>query len=132
VSPGAPDSLRVETIVPTRVRIGEPVPISLRLTNTTSKPLTLYLRGRAIAFDLTVTRADGEVIWRRLDSETVPAILQARELAPGEVLELKDVWPQLTQLGEHASPGDYTVQGAVLTDQPEPIRTPAVAISVVP
>ncbi len=41
---------------------------------------------------------------------------QARQLAPGEVLELKDVWPQLTQLGKHASPGDYTVQGAVLTE----------------
>jgi hypothetical protein len=130
--PRAPDSLRVETVAPTRVWIGEPVPISLRLTNTTSKPLTLYLRGRTIAFDLTFTRADGTVIWRRLDGETVPAVLQARELAPGEALELKDAWLQLTRLGEHASPGNYQVQGMVLTDQPEPIRTPAVTISVVP
>jgi hypothetical protein len=113
------------------VPAGEPVPVTLRLTNTTSKPITLYLRGRTIAFDLTVTRASGEVVWRRLEGETVPAILQVRELAPGEVLELEDAWDQATNLGEPASPGNYQVQGAVLTDRPEPIRTPAVPISIV-
>jgi Intracellular proteinase inhibitor len=107
------------------------VPITLRLTNTTSKPITLYLRGRAIAFDLTVTRADGEVVWRRLEGETVPAILQVKELAPGEALALEDTWDQRTNLGDTADPENYTVQGAVLTDQPDPIRTPAVPISIV-
>jgi hypothetical protein len=131
MSPQASDSLRVETVAPSRVRAGEPVPITLRLINTTSKPLTLYLRGRTIAFDLTVTRANGEVVWRRLEGETVPAILQVKELAPGEVLELEDTWDQATKLEEPASPGNYTVQGAVLTDQPEPIWTPAVPVRIV-
>jgi hypothetical protein len=130
MSPQASDSLRLETVAPARVAPGELVPITLRLTNTTSKPITLYLRGRTIAFDLTVTRASGEVVWRRLEGETMPAILQVKELAPGEVLELKDAWDQSTNLGKPAGLEDYTVQGAVLTDQREPIRTPAVSISI--
>jgi hypothetical protein len=88
--------LRFEIDLPPQVRVGAPVPITLRATNTGAKPLDLYLRGREIAFDITVISEKGGIVWRRLEGRTVPAILQLRTLGPGESLELSDLWDQQT------------------------------------
>jgi hypothetical protein len=124
------ESLRLETDVPSQVRAGEPVPITLRATNTGSRPLEMYLMGRSVTFDITVSRPSGAVVWRRLDGQTVPAILQFRILAPGETLELRHDWDQRATRGRIVSPGTYVVQGALLTDA-QPLRTPAVSLRIV-
>lgn len=116
------DSLRISLDLPREVPAGQPVPIVLRLENTSSRPLDLYLRGRTIAFDIFVTRPDGEVVWQRLKDEIIPAIVRLEVLQPGEVLELKDDWHQRDNSGRPAGPGNYLVRGAILTEGP-PLET---------
>ena len=119
---GQPDSMRVEIVVPPRVAVGAPVPITLRIANTAARPIELHLQGRTIVFDLTVRRG-AAVVWRRLEGESVPAILQIRMLAPGEVLELKETWDQ--QVG----PGEYNVSGEIPTDG-APLRAGPVPLTI--
>ncbi len=129
-SPG-PDSLRFELVVPAEVREGTAVPIVLRLTNTREEPLELHLLGRTIAFDITVARADGRLVWRRLEGAAIHGILQIKLLAPGETLELRDVWRQRDSAGRPVGPGTYNVQGALPTEARAPLRTAVVRIRVV-
>jgi hypothetical protein len=115
-----PDSMRVEILVPPSVEVGEPVPIAIRISNTADRSIQLHLQGRTTVFDLTVSRGDS-VVWRRLEGETTPAILQLRSLAPGEVLELKHTWDQRSNAGSPVGPGSYRVAGEMPTDA-VPIR----------
>jgi hypothetical protein len=107
------------------------VSITLRLANVGAQPLDLYLRGRTIAFDVSVTRGDGGAVWRRLAGEIVPAIIQYVPLAVGEVLEFRTEWDQRTKSGKPIEPGLYTVQGFLPTDAPDPLATDAVQVRVV-
>jgi intracellular proteinase inhibitor BsuPI len=125
-----PESLRLETDVPAQVRVGEGVPITLRATNAGPKPLELYLMGRSPTFDVVITGANGAVIWRRLEGQTVQAILQIRTLAPGETLELRHDWNQRSTRGQPVGPGTYVVQGRLITDA-QPLRTPAAPLRIV-
>ena len=126
---GAPDSLRLRLVVPPEARRGEPVPIVLRVENGADRPLELYLRGRTITFDV-VVRAGTDTVWRRLEGEIIPAIVQLRVLAPAETLELRAVWNQQAADGRGVAAGDYTVQGLVLTEHPEPLATPVVPLRI--
>jgi hypothetical protein len=123
-----PDSMRVEIVVPPKVAAGAPVPIAIRIGNTTARRIELHLQGRTLVFDLVVSRGDA-VVWRRLEGESVTAILQLRVLAPGEVLELKDTWQQKDGAGRPVGPGQYSVTGMVLTDA-LPIRAGPVTLTI--
>jgi hypothetical protein len=118
-----PDSLDFTVVAPQTARRGRPVPITLRITNAGSHGVDLYLIGRKVTFDIIVARADGQVVWRRLERESGQQILQIKMLAPGETFELKDVWKGAT------APGEYTVQGVLPTDR-EPLRTPEVRLRI--
>jgi hypothetical protein len=129
---GMSDSLAFTIHVPDSVRAGEPVPIVLRVTNRTDAPVDLHLLGRTIAFDVVVTREDGTPVWRRLEGQAVQSILQLRTLAPGETLELSDRWDQRGRGGAAVPPGLYRVHGELPTDEPEPLRTPAAPLRILP
>ncbi len=107
------------------------MPVTLRVTNAGKKPYELYLRGRPIAFDIIVARSSGEIVWRRLEGQTIPAILQVRVLTPGESLELRDQWNQRTNGGELVGPGDYALRGALLTDAAQGMETGEVRLTIV-
>jgi Intracellular proteinase inhibitor len=117
--------LRFTIAAPPSVRAGESVRVTLRLTNTSAKPLTLYLTGRTVTFDVVVARPDGAIVWRRLEGKAGQQILQVKTLAPGEVFELKDTWSAALP------PGDYTVQGVLPTDG-EPLKTKPVRLRITP
>lgn len=123
------DSLRLELDVPAEARVGLPLPITLRVENAGDRPIDLYLRGRTIAFDIVVRREDGEVVWRRLEHEVIPAILRLETLAPRQVLELHTEWNLETGTGSPVPPGSYVVQGTLLTEGPE-LSTPLVTLRV--
>jgi hypothetical protein len=125
-------SMTLHLVLPARVRLGEKVPITLQLKNTSRKPATAYLQGRPVAFDIIITRRDGTPVWRRLEGAIVPAVLQVRSLAPGEVLEFHDTWPQRTNLGAAVGPGDYLVTGVLPTDPPAELRTHAAPLRILP
>ena len=120
--------MRVEIVVPPDVAVGDPVPITLRIANVTARPLELHLQGRTATFDLVVRRG-GTVVWRRLENESVLAILQLRTLAPGEALELTETWNQRDRGGEPVGAGDYTVSGSVPTDG-APLRAGPVSLRI--
>jgi hypothetical protein len=132
MTPMAPESLRVRLEVAREIRVGQPVPIVLRLENTGERPLDLYLRGRTIAFDIFITRPAGRIVWQRLKDEIIPAIVQLKVLRPGEVLELKDEWPQRDNRGEPVAPGSYVVRGTVLTEGPAALETPPASLLIAP
>jgi hypothetical protein len=131
VMAATPATLRLETDVPAEVPQGQDVPITLRAMNAGTTPLELYLMGRSVTFDVTVSRPDRAVVWRRLEGQTLPMILQLRVLAPGETLSLRHDWDQRTTRGQIVSPGTYVVQGALLTDA-QPLKTPAASVRIVP
>ena len=130
VTAQAPDSLRLSLVVPHEVRVGQRVPITLRAENTGARPLELYLRGRTIAFDVVIAPEGGEVVWRRLEGEVIPAILRLEVLAPGQVLELRAEWDQRTNAGARVAAGSYEVRGSLLTDA-EPWESPEAGLRIV-
>lgn len=117
------DTLRLQIEAPEVVVPGEAVPVLLRVENVSGGTLDLYLRGRTIAFDLVVSRADGSVVWRLLEGEVIPAILRIETLPPGAALELRGMWDQRDNAGEEVRPGSYTVRGELLTED-VPLSTP--------
>ena len=90
--------------------------ISLTIENDTARTIDLYLRGRSPTFDVVVTRADGEIVWHRLESDILPAIVSLRTLASAERLELSTVWDQRTDRGGAAEVGEYTARGVLLLE----------------
>lgn len=130
VTAAGPDPLHVELLVEPQARAGEPVRLELRVENVGGQALDLYLRGRTTTFDVTVTRAGGGVVWRRLEGETIPAIVHIRALRPGERWELHATWEQRTNAGEAVTPGDYVVEGSLLTET-GPLRTPPRPLRIV-
>jgi hypothetical protein len=126
------DSLRIHLNVPPVVLTGDPVPVVIRLENGGARPLDLYLRGRTIAFDIFITRADGRPVWQRLKDEIIPAIIQLKTLRPGQVLEVRDEWHQQGSRGEPVGPGTYLVRGMVLTDGPDALETASASLRIIP
>jgi intracellular proteinase inhibitor BsuPI len=123
VSQGPHAPLEFTASAPAAARVGHPVPITLRLHNPTDRPLEAHFLGRTVAFDIVVTDASGNAVWRRLGEGAVPSILQIRTLAAGETMEWRDTWVP-------AAVGRYRIQGVLPSDDAEPLRTPLVETEV--
>src|SRR5580765_5459389 len=124
--------MTLHLVMPARVRVGEPVPITLQLRNADRRAADVYLQGRPAAFDIVVTRRDGTPVWRRLEGAVIPAVLQVLSLTPGAVLEFHDSWPQRTSLGAAVEPGEYLVTGVLPTDPPAELRTRPSRLRILP
>jgi hypothetical protein len=116
--------VRLSVEAPPTVRRGAPIEFTLVVSNPLDHGLTLYLRGREIAFDLIVRSPDGTERWRRLGRQSIPAIVKVEELAPRASLRLKASWDQRDSQRNAVAPGRYQVIGELLTDR-EPIRSAA-------
>ena len=113
-------SLRLELSAPAEVRTGEALPVRIRVINVGERPMELYLRGRTPTFDIILTNAAGEIVWRRLRDQVIPAILQLRTLAPGDSLDLADTCVPRTHDGSPVRAGAYEVHGILLTEGQQP------------
>lgn len=118
-----PQPLEFTISAPRAARVGQRVPVVLRLTNVSDHPVEAHFLGRTIVFDIVATQEDGAIVWRRLGEGTTPSILQIRTLAPGKTLEWRADWVP-------KAPGHYRLQGILPSDDPEPRRTPWIEISV--
>jgi hypothetical protein len=123
--------MRLEITAPAEVLRGDPVPISLRLINTTARPITVYLQGRPTAFDIVVSNAAGMEVWRRLAGQTITAILGIRTLEPKETVTFEDLWPQRDQAGRPVPAGRYNIVG-VLPSEGDSLVTAPVPVEVRP
>jgi hypothetical protein len=116
VTGGAGDSLELSLAGPAEVPAGHRVHFTFQARNTASRPLGLYLLGRTPTLDVEVSRPTGDPVWRRLEGEVIPAILQVRTLAPGERLAAEVDWDQRTRTGAPARPGEYVARARLLTE----------------
>jgi len=121
---------RAELLLEPRARAGEPVRFRLRVENVSGSAADLYLRGRSATFDVVVRRAQGGVVWRRLEGEIIPAIVRLQPLGPGQRLETEAVWDQRGNDGKPVGPGEYVVEGSLLLEDaslPAPPRPLTIA-----
>jgi hypothetical protein len=127
----APDGNLLVTIkAPATVEAGAAIPITMRIENTSSEPLELYLHGREATYDFIVTSSGGDTVWRRLEGQVVQAILRVEFLAPGEALELHDRWNQRDNGGKRVAPGSYFVRGALLGEGTSMLASPVVQVRI--
>lgn len=128
VTGSAGDSLELSLAGPAEVSEGDRVHFTFQARNTASRPLGLYLLGRTPTLDVEVFRPTGDLVWRRLEGEVIPAILQVRTLAPGERIAVEADWDQRTRAGTPAGPGEYVararlvLEGDSLSAPPMPFR----------
>lgn len=115
---------------PESVVLGSVIPITMRIENRSASSLALYLSGRDTVCDLSVTNASGDVVWRRLEGEILPAILRLEVIEPGKTVEFADTWDQRDDTGRLVPPGSYTVRGAVPTDGSSTLESPAVELRI--
>jgi hypothetical protein len=129
VSEAAADSVKLSVAAPATVRRGAAIEFTLVVTNPLDRGLTLYLRGREIAFDLIVRSPDGTERWRRLANRPIPAIVKVQDLGPRASLRLRATWDQRDGRGKPVEPGKYRVHAELLTDR-EPLRSEAIELTI--
>jgi hypothetical protein len=115
---------------PETVSAGATIPITMRIANTSSEPLELYLHGREATYDFIVTSSDGDIVWRRLEGQTVQAILRVDVLAPGQALELRESWNQRDNAGKRVAPGSYYIRGTLLGEGSSALESPVVPLRI--
>jgi hypothetical protein len=130
MTPSAAANPVVTLHAPANARVGEMIPITIRVENKSAETLELYLCGREPTCDFLVIASDGDVVWRRLEGEIVQAILRLELLAPGQTLELRDSWDQRDNAGEPVAPGAYTIRGTVLSDGSSTLDAPAIPLHI--
>ncbi|MGK2960587.1 MAG: BsuPI-related putative proteinase inhibitor [Gemmatimonadaceae bacterium] len=108
--------LQVTLDAPEEVEAGDRVAYAVVIRNSGSEPVDLHLQGREPTFDLRVADEAGATVWRRLEGQSVQAILRLDTLGPGEAMTLDDLWDQRDASGEPLPPGSYILQAEVLTD----------------
>lgn len=128
--PPEADALRLRLDVPEAVAEGESVPLGLHVENVSGRRLELHLRGREIAFDVSVSRPGGTTVWRRLDGVVIPGILRLEPLGPRESLVLSASWDQRSNEGEPVARGVYMVGAELLTDG-DPLTFPETPLRVI-
>jgi hypothetical protein len=104
--------LQLSLSVPSSARVGERVPVVLRIRNVSDRPVEAHFVGRTIVFDIVVTSVAGAVAWRRLGEGAGQSILQIKTLAAGETMEWRDHWTP-------RAAGHYRVQGLLPSDDGE-------------
>lgn len=129
-TPPMDPNIRLTLRIPERVRAGSVIPIMMRMENTSAKPVELYLRGREMTCDYVVRAPGGDIVWRRLEGEVIPAILRLEVLLPAQPIAFRDSWDQVCDSGDLAAPGVYSVTGAVLTDGSSTLESAAVPLRI--
>jgi len=97
-------------------KLGQVLPIALKLRNVTERVIELTLLGRP-AYDFIVTTDYGRREVRRWSQgQAVQETAEIRRLAPWEALEFSAEWDQRDSAGDLIAPGRYCVQGLVRVD----------------
>jgi hypothetical protein len=97
-------------------RSGEPVPLTIKVTNLGCKPIVLrFSSGQR--YDFVITREDQEV-WRWSAGKAFTQALGTLTVDPGETLEFTEAWRQEDREGRQVPAGEYEVTGTVTTMGP--------------
>lgn len=117
--------LRVELEIPSQVplygrwrdyyywKLGQPLPLTLKLRNVTDKPVELTLLKRP-AHDFIVTTEYGrKEVWRFSSGQAVFETSEEHRLVPLEELRFTAEWDQYDSEGQLISPGYYCIEAFV-------------------
>jgi hypothetical protein len=117
--------LRVELEIPSQVpvygrwrdyyywKLGQPLPLTLKLRNVTDKPVELTLLKRP-AYDFVVTTDYGrKEVWRFSADQAVFETSEEHLLAPLEELQFMAEWDQRDSEGQLILPGYYCIEAFV-------------------
>ncbi len=117
--------LRAELQIPSQVplyggrrdyyywKLGQPLPLTLKLRNVTDKTIELMLLRRP-AYDFVVTTDYGrKEVWRFSSSQAVYEIFEEHRLAPLEELPFTAEWDQRDSEGQLIPPGYYCIEALV-------------------
>lgn len=92
-------------------RLGQPLPIALKLRNVTDRTVALTLLGRP-AYDLIIRDwSTNREIWRFSHGRAIQEIAEQKSLGPLEELEFSVEWDLRDNAGAPIDPGFYCVQG---------------------
>jgi Intracellular proteinase inhibitor len=86
--------------------------------------------GREPAADFQIFDARGEMIWSRLRGEIMLGALRLYPLDAGKELVFREVWDGQGDNGRPAGPGEYTIRGVLLTDDPGGLASVPTAIRI--
>ncbi len=117
--------------VPSQARLGEIVPLKLKLKNTSDRPISLTLGGRP-AHDFRVINADGVEIWRWSRGQAIQQILQLQKLSPSQELEFLAEWAQVDHEGRPIPPGTYRVWGILNLEPPQRLAAEPKTLLILP
>jgi hypothetical protein len=113
----------IELLLPSAASLGDTVKIVLRLRNDGPKAITLQLPGRPVAFDVVISRAEGQRVWRRLNHGAVSSALMLLNLPPRGFKDFVLLWPQVDGTGNRVAPGRYRVTGILPIEGGGQLRT---------
>lgn len=102
---------------------------ALRVHNAAAHEVVLYLRGRTPTVDLAIASASGGEVARRLADVVIPAIIQARTLAPGESFTERVEWRVPTSTWRELAAGEFTLRAYLLTEG-TPLASPPVGLRI--
>lgn len=125
VRPGPPLTLRLEA--PSEARLGQKVPLKLRLKNRREQPLQVT----SPAYDFIVMQEDRE-IWRWSYGKPILKGSEQKTLAPGEVLEFTEEWDQRDSKGNPIPSGTYAVRGLLNVEPPGKLETELSFVTIGP
>jgi hypothetical protein len=117
--------------VPASVRVGTPVPLTVKLQNTSNRPVELSFSGRP-AYDFVVTKPDGLEVWHWSHGQAIQAILELKTLKPGEAVEFAEAWGQRDNEGKPVPSGTYWVRGILNLEHPAKLETEPKSLSILP
>lgn len=95
---------------------GEPVGITMRVTNTTSEPVILTAGGQQ--YDV-IVRQRGALVWQWSHDKAFAQVVRTLRLGPQETLTYQASWDQRDLQGRPVEPGVYEIS-CVLMATPRP------------
>ena len=106
------------------------MPLVFAVTNAGKLPVMLQLGGRIPTADFQISDPRGRSVWSLLRGQVLLGALRLFPLDPGKSLSFRQVWNQRTDAGKQAPPGDYLIQGVLLTDDPQGLVSPTARLRI--
>lgn len=101
------------------VSVGEPVPLSITVTNCSDELVTRTYRSSQ-RYDFSVLDGDRGEVWHWSDDMAFTQAFSERVFQPGETVTYEASWNQKTYEGEPIGPGVYVLRATILGCHPLP------------
>ena len=108
-----PAPLRMMLRTPSRVGVGDTVPVTLVVRNTGLDSVKFSTGNAGTTFTVMVSTPEGQEIWERMRYLLMDLIAVPRVLGPGDELRLRTLWPQQHNAGHPVGPGTYHMRGVL-------------------